>query len=287
MKLSEMFDEYVSGKIIMSGGSPNTIRNYENAKKNALKYFGDINVKKLDVHKIEAYYIATRMRVSQDTAGEYLSGLRAVIRFSCDRGVRVMNPDEIIVPKREKKEALFLDENQVNYLASVAARHKRGYTELNRIRNELLVKMLFATGLRISELCSLDRDTIKDRQFFVVGKSKDARPCYITKEVEDMIALYLSRRTDNNAALFISNQNGERLTPTVAQRVFRRISEEAGLKGVHPHTLRHSFGTTMLERGVDIRFVSTMLGHQSLRTTQNYTHVRDSRLRAEYERVMA
>ena len=95
-------------------------------------------------------------------------------------------------------------------------------------------------------------------------------------------------RNDDDRALFVSSQTGgTRITKKTVQDMFRRIRKECSLGPVHPHTMRHSYGTYLIEHGVDIRDVAKLMGHQSLNTTKIYTHVRDSRLRGIYESVMA
>ena len=194
-----------------------------------------------------------------------------------------MNPDDIRTPRSEKKVARFLDLKEYDRFLKEAETSCRGYSNVNRTRNALIVKLLFATGLRVSELCALDRDSIKDRQFVVVGKSKEPRVCFITREIERDIQHYLAMRHDQDRALFVANQNGQRIKPHNVQRIFRNLSEKSGVWGVTPHTLRHSFATRLIEDGVDIRFVAAFLGHQSLQTTQKYTHVRDYKLWQIYQ----
>lgn len=295
MKISEAFDEYRKREVRGKGCSPNTDRAYEYTSRVVIDYFGDINVRRLSIDEISNFYLdlieprngfESQRIVSRDTAKEYVSKLRTVIRFCRKRGVRTVNPDEIVTPKSEKKFARFIDQKQYDKFVEEIGRPRRGYSELNRVRNILICKMLFNTGLRIGELCALDRDTIRDRQFTVVGKSKEPRPCFITKEIEDDIATYLAMRTDDNPALFIANETGERITPSNVQNVFRRVAKTTGLTKVTPHTMRHSFATLMIEDGVDIRYVAAFLGHQSLNTTRRYTHVRDFKMRQIYTMVM-
>ena len=163
---------------------------------------------------------------------------------------------------------------------------KKGYAKINRVRNQLIAKMLFYTGLRVSELCALNRDSIRNREFTVVGKSKYPRPCFITKEIERDIDNYLELRRDNEPALFIANETGKRISPSTIQRVFRLATKNARLTNVTPHTMRHSFATRLIDDQVDIRLVAALLGHQDLNTTKQYTHIKDYRLRQVYENAM-
>lgn len=296
MKISEAFAEYRRIKVQGGGCSFKTDEGYKYAAQVVVSYFGDVSLRKLSVSQISDFYLDLTTNehraggkcrvVSQNTARGYVMMLRAVIRFCHDCGVRTVDPSSIIIPKKEKKVARFIELEQFSALLAEVARPRRGYSRLNRARNIAILKMLFYTGLRVSELCALNRDSIYNRQFTVVGKSKCPRPCFITGEVEEEINQYLSMRTDSNPALFIANENGERITPGNVQRIFRLACARAGLTKVTPHTMRHSFATRLIDDRVDIRFVADLLGHQDLNTTKQYTHIRHYKLREIYMNVM-
>lgn len=287
MKISEAFDSFVREEVLAMNYSANTFKAYKFAEKSIISYFGDIPIKKIEISSVHDYYLWLIGRVSKNTARRYVSDLRAVLKYCRKRRVKVMNPDEIKTPRAEKKVARFLSEEEYEQFLNAAMQPTRGYSAKNRARNVLIIRMLYETGLRVSELCALDRNTIHNREFTVVGKSKDPRPCYITKDIEQMLGAYLAMRDDNNVALFIADQNGLRITAHNVQRIFRNVSKKAGIGIVTPHTLRHSYATRFIERGVDIRIVSALLGHQSLATTQTYTHVTDYLLRQAYEIAMS
>lgn len=296
MKLSEAFFEYRRIEIQGRGCSLKTDEGIKYAGNVAIQFFGDVNIKRIGAREASDFYLnlttnccrktGGRTVVSQNTARSYMMVLRAVIRFCYKRGVKTVNPNEIVVPKREKKYARFIDTDQYYKLIREVSRPKRGYAKINRARNELIFKMLFYTGLRIGELCALNRDSIRNREFTVIGKSKEPRLCFITKDLEQDIQRYLKMRHDTSPALFISNENGRRINPGNVQRIFRLAAKNAHLSKVTPHTMRHSFATRMLEEGVDIRYVAELLGHQDLNTTKRYTHVKNCQLKQIYENVM-
>lgn len=286
IKLSEAYDKYIRIKLLGAGRGEGSENQMRLQLKRAIKCFGDVQVRRLTVEDVSYFYPWLRRTRAVSTSRETVRGFRAVLRFCNDLGVKTVNPDQIIVPKPEKKMARFLSKEEVERFAETAGAPRKGCSPMNRMKSELIIRMLFATGLRIGELCALNRDSIRNRQFSVVGKSKYPRPCYITKEIEQRIKEYLNERTDDSNALFVSERSKERIKPDDVERDFRRISKLAGVGRVHPHALRHSFGTLLIENGVDIRFVAELLGHENLSTTQRYTHIRDSRLRSEYEKVM-
>ena len=286
MKLSEAFASFRTNEILALGKSPKTNESYVYAEKITIAYFGDINIKKISVEQIHQFYLWMCQNHAPNTARGYICNLRSVLSYHQRNGVRgIVNTNLIKTPQREKKMADFLTPEEFTRFVVELERPIKGYSRLNRERNVLIAKTLFLTGLRVSELCALNRDSINDRQFSVIGKSKNPRPCFITRDLERELGVYLEKRTDNAPALFIANQTGERITPGVIRSVFRRASVGFGRR-VTPHTLRHSYATRMVDEGVDIRYVAELLGHQSLETTQKYTHIRDYRLRLVYENVL-
>jgi site-specific recombinase XerD len=164
---------------------------------------------------------------------------------------------------------------------------------LKNLRNQAILELLFASGLRVSELVSLDRNKInlKKQEFSVLGKGSKRRLVFISKEVADLIKKYLNKRIDTDLALFIRhnrNPNKEtdlRLSARSIQRIIQNSALKAGIvKKVTPHVMRHSFATNLLQNGADIRSVQALLGHSSINTTQIYTHVTNKSLKEVYDK---
>lgn len=151
---------------------------------------------------------------------------------------------------------------------------RRGYCNANRLRNVAIGRLIFSSGIRVSEVCSLNRNSIKNRQFTIVGKSRDSRICFIDSQTEKCIADYLNIRTDNNPALFISYQTEKRMTPGNVRNAFEAACarSDGQFIGIRLHALRHSFATKMLNRRVDLRYIGDLMGHADLNTTKVYTH---------------
>lgn len=287
MKISEAFAGYRKNEVLAMNYSPNTYQNYQNAERRAVGFFGNIPISNITLDGIHDFYLDMVQTCCADTARGYLSKLRVVLRYCRARGIKTLDPEEIKLPKQQKKYARFLTKEEYYCFMKAISRSHRGYKNIDRVRNTIIAEMLFVTGLRVGELCALNRDSIKDRQFVVIGKSKEPRVCFITQKVEHELAKYLAMRSDGNRALFVDSNTGNRVTKGSVQRIFRRVSKESGVAACTPHTMRHSFATHMIEEGVDIRFVAAMLGHQSLQTTQRYTHVRDKKLHQIYEAAMS
>lgn len=286
MKISEAFSEYCQSEILAVNKSPRTYEGYRYSCGSFVRYWGDIKVSKLTPAMVEEYYIERSKINTSDTVRGQIMQIRAVLRFCQAKGIKTCDTTLIRIPKREKKVPKWLDRNQIEHFIDEVSQPKRGYAKVNRLRNELLCRMLFVSGARISEIIALDRNSIQNREFVAIGKSKAPRVCYISPEVETLMKEYLELRNDDNKALFVSIQTGKRMSAGTAREVFRRVARQSGMAGVHPHTMRHSFATYMLNSGAGIRDVCDLLGHQSLDTTQRYTHLTNPQLKLVHTSVM-
>ena len=155
--------------------------------------------------------------------------------------------------------------------------------DIKGLRDKAILELLFSTGLRVSELCSLNIDIdLKKDEMPIRGKGEKVRVVFLSQEAKDAVAEYLRNRKDMEEPLFISpGQNGgKRLDPRSIQRIVKHYAIKAGItKNVTPHVIRHSFATDLLQNGADLRSVQMMLGHSSITTTQIYTHITDKQLR--------
>jgi site-specific recombinase XerD len=144
---------------------------------------------------------------------------------------------------------------------------------------------LFSTGLRVSELCSLDREDVDLRkaEFSIRGKGDKIRLVFLSDVAKEALKKYLDKRQDVEEALFINLKRG-RLTPRSIERIVHFYAIKSGIsKKVTPHVIRHCFATDLLASGADLRSVQTLLGHNSITTTQIYTHVTDRQLREVHQ----
>lgn len=288
MLISEAFAEYEEGEIIAGGLSKKTLESYIYAEKLAEKYFGNVDMSYLTPQDVREFYFHLMTWQKPDTARGNIVCLRAVVRRLYQSGENIdLKPEQIKIPKREKREIKYLTEPEVEEFIKVVGQRVRGYSELNRLRNVAICEVLYSSGIRVGELCRLNRNSIRNRQFSVIGKSKNPRVCFINKRAEEAIAAYLDIRNDDNSALFISGSNGERITAGGVRVVFKNACDRSDFNDIHPHTLRHSFATKMLEKEVDIRYISDLMGHESLDTTRMYTHFTNPQLRRIYEGAMA
>lgn len=156
-----------------------------------------------------------------------------------------------------------------------------------RLRDDAVLEVLYGSGLRVAELCGLDLTSIdlRARAATVWGKGGKERRVPLSEPAVDALAAWLAARrsvppADGGPALFV-NLRRHRLTP----RDVRRLLDRRSSRPTHPHALRHSFATHLLDGGADLRVVQELLGHADVATTQRYTHVSKERLRAVYERT--
>jgi integrase/recombinase XerD len=201
-------------------------------------------------------------------------------------GARTDNPAASVeLPKRRRTLPRTLSPSEVERLLDAAAG-----TTPRALRDRAIAELLYGAGLRVSEAVSLDRQSVdlENRLVRCLGKGNKERVVPIGREAVDALRRYLARgrpflERRNRQELFL-NANGGALTRAGVFLILRRLAEKAGLEPerIHPHLLRHSFATHLLEGGADLRAVQEMLGHADLATTELYTHVSDRRRRELY-----
>lgn len=272
MTISETFRVYATDVIVFRGQSRKTEENHYICMKSLVAFFGDVEINELTFSHIRDWKSYLDKGRSPETVRNYIIKLRVVLAFLLVRGVIALNPDNIPVPKRTDKVPMFLTKDQVTLCIE----------STNRIKNKAVISLLYASGIRVSELCSLDRGQIHDNSFTVVGKGGRARLCFTDSRSMNLIEMYLKTRTDNNQALFLGS-SGSRIRVSTVQETFRCLRTKVGFS-VHPHTLRHSFATNLLESNTNLFHVSKMLGHAQLSTTQQYLHVIDHDLKKIYQK---
>lgn len=277
--------------------SPLTIRDYSLYLRRFCDWFeaeGHKDIQELDMHVLRKYrvYLSrhvddTGRTLSLSTQSYYVICLRSFLKWLVKNDMPVLHPEKVDLPKSEPQSMKFLDTDQMSrLLAQPRLSAKSGY------RDRAILEVLFSTGLRVSELVSLNREqvNIKRKEFGVIGKGKKPRVVFLSDQSADWLDRYLSTREDSWSPVFVRlsrNQpdmksDGEemRLTPRSVQRLVKEYVEKAHLPiKVTPHGIRHSFATDLLRNGAGLRDVQEMLGHKNIQTTQIYTHVTRPELR--------
>ncbi len=221
------------------------------------------------------------------TQNYYLIALRAFLKYLAREGLSVLSPEKIELAKTPDRELDLISSQDLDRLLAAPSG-----ADLVTLRDKAILELLFSTGMRVSELCSLSRDIeLSHDEFSVRGKGEKVRVVFLSSSAKDAIKEYLDKRTDVDDAMFIHvGRGGEkalakkegslRLTPRSVERLVKHYAIKAGIsKKVTPHVIRHSFATDLLQNGADIRSVQALLGHANIATTQIYTHVTDNQLR--------
>ena len=220
------------------------------------------------------------------TVARRIAALRALYRHLILLGVRGENPAaELSPPRRRRTLPRTLSPGEAERLIEAA----NGVAP-RALRDSAIVELLYGAGLRVSELVSLHRGSVDldERVVRAVGKGSKERLVPIGRRAAEALRRYLARGRPHldrrhRPELFLNAQGGP-LTRAGVFLILRRLAAKAGLEPerVHPHLLRHSFATHLLEGGADLRSVQEMLGHANLATTELYTHVSDARRRELY-----
>lgn len=297
MNASNLLRQFLEYLEIERGSSLKTVSNYERyitrffkfAKIDSIADINEDNIREFRLYinrlpgrkKKYAYQnSAPDSTMKRNTQNYYLIAIRQYLKYLTKRGHKIMPADKIELAKTRDRQIDFLTEDELKRILNSPDNE----TEKD-FRDKAILEMLFSTGLRISELCSLSRDIdIGKDEISIRGKGEKVRVVFISPDAKDALKNYLQKRKDLSGYLFmggnIKNGKFESLTPRTIQRMIKHYATKAGImKNVTPHVIRHSFATNLLSNGADIRSVQVMLGHSNITTTQIYTHVTDTHLK--------
>lgn len=226
------------------------------------------------------------------TQNYYMIALRAFLKFLRKRDISAISPEKIELAKLPERHIDLITAQELSRLLKAPeeayAKEKDPVKALPYLRDQAILELLFSTGLRVSELCSLNVDLDLSRdELSVRGKGEKVRVVFLSEEAKDYVRKYLKARKDMEEALFVDGRPNKlhRITPRDIQRHLKKYVAQAGITSVvTPHTIRHVFATDLLSNGADLRSVQQLLGHASIVTTQIYTHLTDSHLRDVHKR---
>lgn len=306
--LKRQFLEYVE---IEKGRSLSTVMNYEHYLSRFIDFSGAKNIEditdsgireyRLWLNRQEARTLRTGVKetLKRRTQNYYLIALRSFLKYLARQGIKSVPPERIELAKVPERSLDLISNEDLEALMSAPDK-----STLKGLRDSALLELLFSTGLRVSELCSLQRDINLTRDEFPIrGKGDKVRVVFISPTAKKAVKLYIDARKDMDDSLFVQlpvherkkakidakksirsvksrNSGPLRLTPRSVERIIKFYAIKAGIsKKVTPHVIRHSFATDLLRNGADIRSVQMLLGHANIGTTQIYTHITDSELR--------
>ena len=279
-KKDPLIRSFLDSLFIEKGLSKNTIKSYESDLKEFFAWCHNIHKKlpsKLTSSSINIYlgYLFNK-NIKSSSVNRKLSTLKAFYIYLYKQKIILKIPTEDIeTPKIQKKLPSTLSENEVEKLLKAP----KG-TNIIELRDKAMLEMLYATGMRISELVNLKEVNVdKNRQVVkVLGKGSKERLIPFGDEALDSLQKYLHKRNSRNIYIFLNNRDNKLSRVGFWQRVKIYLKRVHLKSDITPHTLRHAFATHLLNRGADLRSVQLLLGHSDLSTTQIYTHIAKQRL---------
>lgn len=298
--LEQLKQEFLEHVEIEKGNSLKTVRNYDHYLSRFFEFSKVADPKDINDDRIREFRLflnrqpGVKIRGQQsatlkkNTQNYHLIALRSFLKYLMKRGITSLPPDRIELAKIKERHLDLISIEELDRLLraplSLLDMDKK-VDRLKILRDKAILELFFSTGLRLSELCSLNRDLdLSKDEFSIRGKGEKVRVVFLSDSAKDAIKEYLKNRKDMDEPLFVqysrNSGKGNRLTPRSIERIVRQYAIIAGIsKKVTPHVIRHSFATDLLSNGADIRSVQMMLGHANIATTQIYTHITDRQLK--------
>lgn len=281
-----MFEKYLKFEKVASS---ETIRSYSRDLNSFFDYLqreGGVKFKDVSSVMIRGYMGLLHKKYEKSSIARQISAIRSFFRFLCREGILEANPADLVsTPKLPKKLPKVLSVDAVFHL--IQAPNVK--SDLG-VRDRAILELLYASGLRVSELVGLNVESVDLREGVVKvrGKGKKERIVPVGREALKAISAYKGIRkplNDKERGLYL-NHRGERLTTrSIARILDKYILQSAIDQKVSPHTLRHSFATHLLGAGADLRGIQELLGHAQLSTTQRYTQVSVDKLMEVYDKA--
>jgi site-specific recombinase XerD len=313
MNLSDLITNFLEYLEVERNRSQKTIQNYDHYLRRFLDWMKVTEPKDITLPLIKKYRLLLNRHTDQKgaplkriTQAYHIIALRSFLKYLAKQDIDTLAAEKIELPKTDSRTIQFLDSAELDkilaapLLAPLKKEKETKTGNLIKLRDKAILEVLFSTGLRVSELCAMDRRhvNIAKDEFTVIGKGDKPRIVFLSDTAKQALKNYLAARPDNFDAIFIPHdkktakastkdaiEKQPRLTPRSIQRLVKKYSQLAGItKDISTHSLRHTFATDLLLNGADIRSVQTMLGHASITTTQIYTHITDQRLRETHHK---
>ncbi|MBU1118653.1 tyrosine-type recombinase/integrase [Patescibacteria group bacterium] len=300
-KLQTLITDFLEYAELEKDLSHLTIRNYDHYLRRFVEFTqipspGQITLDVVRKYrlKLNRYTDDNGKSLKKITQDYHVIALRAFLKYLAKRDITSLPAEKIELGKHGDRIIEFLSIEELEQIFEAAT--PEDSSNIIQARDRAILELLFSTGLRVSELVSLNKGSInlKNDEFTVRGKGDKPRIVFLSPTAKKWIHSYLTLRKDTLKPLFINNtrqkkfsENSDttkRLTARSIERIVSKYTKKAGImKKVTPHTMRHSFATDLLMNGADIRSVQTLLGHSSITTTQIYTHLTNQHLKEVYK----
>jgi len=295
-RLIQRYLEHLQGERDLS---PHTLRAYEGDLLRFLSFLSQdflgkeaeaVRPEEVDPLAVRSFLAAlTRQGLGKRSQGRALSAVRSLFRFACREGTLAANPAQAVrTPKYPKKLPRHLRPGEVENLIEAPSAGEGPLA----LRDRAILELLYATGLRVGELVSLDWSMVdlSARVLRVMGKGRKERMVPFGRPAAEALRSWLKvwetvrapKALEEDEPVFLGAKGARLLDRVVRVMIDKWVADAALPPGVHPHTLRHTFATHLLENGADLRAIQELLGHASLSTTQKYTHLEVERLLAVY-----
>ncbi len=276
MLLSKAWEIYESDKRI-EGFSPQTLKAYRLQSILLIRYFDDVKIESITTTHLKEYLAKSSENLKPSNLSHRIRFMKSLFRWSHEEGHIQKNPAaKIKEPKVGKRIPKFLTEREIEHLREAC------YTPMEKA----LFEFMFSTGCRIGEIVSLEKNSINwsNRSAIVCGKGDKERAVYFNIRCEIWLKRYLDNRKDNDSAIFVTERQQHRMSIAQMRYIIKRISNRAGInKVIHPHKLRHSYATHLLNNGAPLDVIQSLLGHEKSETTKIYAQL-SGNLRQEFYR---
>ena len=286
MKYLDDFIKYIE---LEKNDSDYTSLNYELDIKEYLEYCeeNNINYEKISYKQARNYinHLYEDKKLKASSISRKISALRTYYRFLERHHIENYAFSLLKLPKKGKRLPKYLEYNELEELFDIPDIN----TPLGQ-RNRLILELLYASGIRVSELVNIKISDINksDKSFKILGKGNKERIAFYNNVTSKYLDIYLkdgrSKLDINSSPYLLLNYKGDKITTRGVELVINKVIEHTAInKHVTPHMLRHSFATHLLNHGADLRSIQTMLGHENIETTQIYTHVSDNYIKENYD----
>lgn len=288
-EIEKLLKEYLDYLEIEKNRSPKTRENYERYLRAFIDHAKLRRVEDITAESIKDFRVHLargEQQLKKITQTYYAIAIRNFLKYLVKTDHDALSPDKIELPKIPRRQIDIIEYADLERFLSGPPQDT-----LRGLRDRAILEMLFSTGLRISELCNLDRYINLDRgEMTVRGKGEKLRVVFLSDRAKAAIKNYLDKRTDALEHLFVSLSKQTsalaqpkvlgKITPRAVQRLVELYRRKAGIaKRITPHQIRHQFATDLLVNGADLRSVQELLGHSNISTTQIYTHLTNKELR--------
>jgi len=286
--IEKLLKEYLDYLEIEKNRSPKTRENYERYLRAFITYSKIKKVEDITADSIKDFrvHLARQENIKKITQTYYAIAIRNFLKYLIKNDYETVSPDKIELPKIPKRQIDIIEYADLERFLSAPPQNT-----LRGLRDRAILEMFFSTGLRISELCNLDRYINLERgEVTVRGKGEKLRVVFLSERARAAIKNWLEKRPDTLEHMFVSLSKQTsalkqpkiigKITPRAIQRLVEYYRRKAGIaKKITPHQIRHQFATDLLVNGADLRSVQEILGHSNISTTQIYTHITNKELR--------